>query len=189
MLKKALVILLIMFFFCLGAAMFLVKLYTLPSGSMAPNIEQGEKILLFKLAYGGERKPSPGEVVVFSVPGHPGRQLIKRVVAIAGERVGEKRGVLTINNEPVGERLRGSCWIKDNALTKQQACVYFSEKRGQARYRVIRDAPLRQGLGIKSAVVKEHHVYLLGDNRDNSMDSRHFGAVHEASIIGRVLGK
>lgn len=189
MIKKVLVVLLVLFFFSAGAAMLVVKLYKHPSGSMRPSIGPGEMILLYKYAYRGESTPARGDVVVFAVPEQPGKQLVKRVVAVAGERVGEKGGVLTINGKPAGKRLAGPCQREDKGAAKQRACVYFAEQLGQRRYRTIRDAPLRHGLGIKSVVVEKHHVYVLGDNRDSSMDSRNFGAVHHSAIIGRVLGK
>ncbi len=130
--------------------------FRIPSQSMAPTIEAGDHVLVNKLAYGGGGLPHRGELVVFRAPDDGGVTL-KRVVAVAGDRVAIEDGVLVVNGRGVQEP-----YTEPDALDT----VYFGP-----------------------VTVKAGSVFVLGDNREDSVDSLEFGAVPKDRLIGRVAAR
>jgi signal peptidase I len=123
-----------------------------PTGSMAPTLRAGDSVLVNKLAYRfGE--PRRRDLVVFHRPAS-GELMLKRIVAVGGDRVGVEDGVLHVNGRAVREP------FVDHRLVDS---VYFG--------------PVRVPSGA---------VFVMGDRRSNSVDSRVFGAVPRPRILGRV---
>ena len=130
---------------------FIVKPYTIPSPSMQPTLEQGDRVLVNRLSY-HFRSPKPGDVVVFHPPAAEGTEpFIKRVVAIGGDKVSVHDGRL---------------WVNGGAQDES----YLKE------YPIVGD--------FTEITVSEGYVWVMGDNRNNSKDSRAFGEVPEEDIIG-----
>lgn len=170
---------------------FIVEAFRIPTASMESTLLVGDFLLVNKAAYGAQIpgthlripsifEPDRGEVVVFNPPHDPSRNYVKRVVGLPGDTVEMRGKVLYRNRKPVEEPYvrylnrhpdvvhPGMKWQED-----------YLVDRGEAHsYRPSRDhwGPL---------VVPDEKYFVLGDNRDDSEDSRHWGFVDRAAIRGR----
>jgi len=161
----------------LAARSSLANHYLVPSGSMQPSLQIGDRIVVDMRAYGvrtplGNRvvwpvaTPARGEVVVFDSPAD-GERLVKRVVAVAGDHVRLRDGQLTVNGMPLE--------------TEDGAAEVFGERR----------VPLDLGDGggpdIAALRIPPGKLLVLGDHRGNSADGRYFGLVDADDIYGRAV--
>jgi len=175
---------------------FLVEPFQIPSGSMIPTLEVGDFILVNKYTYGlrlpvvGTKiveinEPKRGEVMVF-IPPHDSRYFIKRVVGLPGDTIRYEDKVLYINDERVQAEPIDQVEIEmPNGM--MQGGVLLTERLGEVEHETqIMNAPSRDG-GRTVWVVPERHYFMMGDNRDNSADSRVWGAVPEQNIVGKAF--
>lgn len=132
---------------------FVVEPFSVPSASMLPTLRPGDHVLVDKLAYRFGGDPRSGDLVVFHAP-HSGELLLKRVVAVGGQRVAIEDGVLHVDGRAVREP------FVDHARVDS---VYFG--------------PVR---------VPRGSLFVMGDRREDSVDSRDFGAVERDAVVGRV---
>ncbi len=170
--------------------------YVIPSGSMIPTLQVGDRILVEKLSLGlnlplveaklGAQSPDRGDIVVFAKPATD-QDLIKRVVAVAGDRVELTDGRLRVNGQAQGRTAIGPVREKDYDETSdrwfEQRYQGFAEQLGQARFTTL---SLQSGGSYGPVTVPAGHVFVLGDNRDNSSDSRYWGFVPIERIRGRA---
>jgi signal peptidase I len=169
-----------------------VEAFKIPSGSMERTLLVGDFLLVNKLAYGaevpftGKRLPalSPvrrGDVVVFQWPEDPEKNFVKRVVGTAGDTVEMRRGALLVNGRRQVEQ-----YASHNDPSGDPAVDDFRWQRmhlaASPRYGY---RPSRNTWG--PLVVPPAHIFVLGDNRDNSLDSRYWGFVPDSMIRGRPL--
>lgn len=189
---------------------FLFEPFKIPSGSMIPTLAVGDLILVNKYHYGVrlpvlntkviENNPvQRGDVVVFRYPADPRIDYIKRVVALPGDRVEYLNKRLTINGQPVPTESLPDFYDDDSLRYAQQ----FSESLGAKPHRVITDKavpPFIVGFmnhphasaceysaeGIRCTVPAGHY-FVMGDNRDNSQDSRYWGFVPDDNLVGRAF--
>ena len=171
---------------------FIVEAFKIPSGSMERTLLIGDFLLVNKLAYGAEipftqvrlpklREPQRGDVIVFESPEDATKTYVKRLVGVAGDTLEMREGVLLRNHErvregyvrhtapdidPVEDRFR---WQRDYVATTANASVGYYPSRNNW-------GPL---------VVPERNYFVLGDNRDNSSDSRYWGFVADSLVKGR----
>jgi signal peptidase I len=175
---------------------FLVEPFQIPSGSMIPTLEVGDFILVNKFTYGlrlpvvgtkivAMNDPKRGEVMVF-IPPHDSRYFIKRVVGLPGDTIRYEDKVLYINDERVVSEPIDQVEIEmPNGM--MQSGILLTEKLGAVDHETqIMNAPSRDG-GRTVWVVPEGHYFMMGDNRDNSADSRVWGAVPEQNIVGKAF--
>ncbi|MCA3220502.1 MAG: signal peptidase I [Burkholderiales bacterium] len=188
---------------------FLFEPFRIPSGSMLPTLEIGDLILVNKFNYGirlpvinkkivqvGD--PKRADVIVFRFPHNPSQDYIKRVVGLPGDRVDYVNKELRINGQVVAttplER-----YLDESRL---QSYRQFSEKLGEKQHRIIMsegpgfvvralqhthpDACRYSQEGV-SCTVPSGHYFVMGDNRDNSEDSRYWGFVPDENIVGRAF--
>ncbi|MBK8181683.1 MAG: signal peptidase I [Candidatus Competibacteraceae bacterium] len=187
---------------------FVVEPFRIPSESMVPTLLKGDFILVNKFAYGlrlpvlntklaGEGKPARGDVVVFRYPPEPAVAYIKRVIGLPGDRLEYRRNQLFINEQPVPL----SSLSDDGA--KETAYRQFTEQLGEVAHRIQLLANSRWGLGglwsglqlrreadgafAWSYQVPAGHYFVMGDNRDNSADSRYWGVLPEENLIGKAF--
>jgi signal peptidase I len=169
-------------FLILGIRSTFANQYVVPTGSMIPTIAIGDHILANRVAYDLKvpftnivlqriADPQRGDVVVFESPKEPGLVLVKRLVAIPGDRVTFENGFVTLN----GKRL-------DDFDGKH---LPYHESLGEHRYFVQR-LPNQARAERFDVVVPAGHYLMFGDNRDNSADSRYFGFVPREKLIGRA---
>lgn len=171
--------------------------YLVESGSMKPTLVTGDYLLVSKLSYGVRipfvgwwpvrwARPQRGDVVVFR--GEDGQTWVKRVVAEAGDKVAIKDGRVVVGGTPVERESLGSFenWQDAGRVLplKQLRAERYKEKLGDRwhLYQTFGDTP-----DADEVTVGPHEVFVLGDNRDDSIDSRKFGTLDIDRIVGRPL--
>jgi signal peptidase I len=145
----------------IGLRMFVFVPYEIPSGSMEDTIMPGDMVFSEKISY-YTRKPAYGDIVTFADPEVAGRTLIKRVIATGGQTVEFVDGVVWVDGSPLDEPYTGGKPSVPFDKTAIDADITYP-------YTVPAD-----------------HVWVMGDNRTASQDSRYFGAVPVKSITGRA---
>ena len=167
----------------------------IPSGSMHPGLLEGDVVFVNRLAYNVKipltdlvlahtGEPRRGDIVTFSSPAD-GRRLIKRIVAVPGDTVQMQARRLTINGQSAQYRFDGRVDETDTAgrpwvgLTVQEA---FDSRRHEIEWAQDR----RNAADFGPITIPADHYLMLGDNRDNSADSRFFGLVSREQLIGRA---
>lgn len=189
---------------------FLFEPFKIPSGSMLPTLEIGDFILVNKFTYGirlpvinkkiiSINEPQRGDVMVFRYPENPSLDYIKRVVGIPGDTVAYQYKRLTVNGQPVD-----STKIFDYHHPER---LYYSDqfvaKMGKVEHRYLNDSdapafipdatqfPYRENCTYNAAgvicKVPPGHYFMMGDNRDNSRDSRFWGFVPDENIVGKAV--
>lgn len=144
----------------------LFKPFIVDGPSMKPNFHTGERVIVNEILY-DIRSPQRGEVIVFHVPSE-GRDFIKRVIAVAGDTVKVEGDVTTVNGEPVNET-----YIQSAIDEAHNNNALYNNK----------DFPNEK---FTDGTVPEGHVFVMGDNRPDSTDSRMIGYVPLGDIVGRA---
>jgi signal peptidase I len=160
--------------------------YRMPAGSMEPAIHAGERLVVDTSAY-ASRAPRAGDVVVFHVPFDETALFVQRVAAVGPAEVNLREdGTLVIDGEPVDREAAGEIEVEDEPGHRERYAAHW-EKHGRHRYKVLW-RPGEGNLGYPEGPwpVHEDRVFLLGDNRLNSHDSRYWGPVERSAIVGRV---
>lgn len=171
---------------------FLFEPFRIPSSSMMPTLLIGDFIFVNKYSYGlrlpvlntkivdiGE--PERGDVMVFRLPSDPSVNYIKRLVGMPGDTIRYAGDHLYINDQPVEESLLG---VYDGEL--QPGSILMQEQLGSVRHQILL-IPGVSGRGDGTFVVPPGHYFMMGDNRDNSQDSRFIGPIPEGNIVGRAV--
>ncbi|MCF6264406.1 MAG: signal peptidase I [Xanthomonadales bacterium] len=176
---------------------FIFEPFKIPTGSMIPTLHIGDFIAVNKSAYGlrlpvlntkifdiGE--PKRGDVAVFRYPPDPSINYIKRVIGLPGDKIVYRNKHLFINGEPASLEAIGRYLKSDTKCGTPRA--------GEVRFKEILDGVehdilIRNGWGNASEqifTVPEGMYFMMGDNRDNSLDSRAWGFVPEENLMGRA---
>ncbi len=166
-----------------------------PTGSMKPTILEGERILVNKLAYGLRMPftdwwitqwdgPQRGDVVICYAP-DSGDRLVKRVVGLPGDVITLRDDTLIINGEPVGyEELTGDFADQIPADQRSQH-VFAAEQLGDKLHPVMLTPGIPAKRFFGPVTLPPDQYFVMGDNRDQSRDSRFFGFVPRDEIVGR----
>lgn len=189
---------------------FIFEPFKIPSGSMIPTLLVGDFILVNKYTYGIRlpvinkkiidiNTPQRGDVMVFRYPEDPSLDYIKRVVGLPGDRVAYQNKRLTINGQPL-ETQKVEEYLHPERLYYSKR---YAERQGQTEYQVLNDDdapgfipdaaqfPYRGNCLYNNAgvvcTVPPGNFFVMGDNRDNSRDSRFWGFVPEANIVGKAF--
>jgi signal peptidase I len=158
-----------------------VEAFYIPAASMTPGIVQGDRVLVNKLAY-GSHGPRRGDVVVFRAPGQRQQHYVKRIVALAGDTVAVRRNDVYVNGVKL-ERKTGTARVADRGSVKGNVDY---ETNGGRRYAIVLVAVSAPMADYPKTAVPEDHVFVLGDNRNLSRDSRAFGPVPLGDVLGPV---
>ncbi len=189
---------------------FLFEPFKIPSGSMIPTLLVGDLILVNKFTYGVRlpvintrltegNKPQRGDVMVFRYPPKPSLDYIKRVVGVPGDEVAYLNKTLTINGKPVPKATLPEFFDEDVMRYFKQ----YEETFDARRFRLLNDDdrpafvagaedfPFKRNCrySVEGVVCKvpEGHYFMMGDNRDNSLDSRYWGFVPDRNIVGKAF--
>ena len=190
---------------------FLFEPFKIPSGSMIPTLLVNDLILVNKFHYGvrlpvinlkvlNNNSPQRGDVMVFRYPPKPSLDYIKRVVGLPGDEVAYLNKKLTINGKPLTKTALPDFFDEDSMrYAKQFEEVTITNKR----YRLLNDDdrpafipgtddfPNKKNCRYSSegvvCTVPEGQYFMMGDNRDNSLDSRYWGFVPEKNIVGKAF--
>jgi signal peptidase I len=174
---------------------FLVEPFQIPTGSMIPTLEVGDFILVNKYAYGvrlpvlGTKiidvaDPERGEVMVF-IPPHVNSYYIKRVIGLPGDTIRYEDKRLFVNGELISEEFVEDIVIDTN-VGELPGTLHTETINGVEHATQHISAVTRQRART-TWVVPNGHYFMMGDNRDNSSDSREWGAVSEDEIVGRAI--
>jgi signal peptidase I len=180
---------------------FVVEAFQIPSGSMIPTLEVGDHIFVSKFAYGlgipftdvkilELRQPERGDVIVFKYPIEPGTDYIKRVVGLPGDVVEVRQHEVFINGHAMPrQRVPMPCHYSESAhpglVPEDHDCEEWEETLGTKRHATIQEPG--RGHDFGRTVVPPGNVFVMGDNRDNSSDSRVWGTVKHDLIKGKAL--
>lgn len=175
---------------------FVVEPFRIPSGSMLPTLHLGDFILVNKFSYGIRLpiiyqkiipigSPDRGDVMVFRFPEDPKVDFIKRVVGLPGDRVRVVGRNVTINGKKLEQKLveQGH---QANDLRGGYPTNRYLEQLGDVEHNILVRQGGRGSRGFEG-VVPEGHYFVMGDNRDNSRDSRYWGFVPEQNLVGKAF--
>lgn len=152
---------------------YVIQAFKIPSGSMIPTLLVGDHLLVNKFIYGIKlpfsdkrilvlRKPQRGDIIVFKYPEDPSRDFIKRVIAVEGDVVEERNKVVYVNGQPLNEPY-----------------VQHTDRSTRNLF------GLRDNFG--PYIVPKNKLFVMGDNRDQSYDSRYWGYVDLKDVKGKAL--
>jgi signal peptidase I len=183
---------------------FLFQPFSIPSGSMRPTLLEGDYLFVTKWAYGYSKHslpfspdlfegrvwadaPERGDVVVFKFPPNPSLDYIKRVIGLPGDTIQMRDGILHINGEPVPREQVGEIQNPDITEVAQPVEVWRETLPNGVSYDTFDLSPNSLGDDTREFVVPEGHYFMMGDNRDNSTDSRFsVGFVPFENLVGRA---
>jgi signal peptidase I len=173
---------------------FLYEPFQIPTGSMIPTLNVGDFIVVNKYAYGvrlpvtGTKvinigEPKRGDIMVF-IPPHDPNYFIKRVIGMPGDHVRYSDKIIYINGEAL---------LQDNpVLLEEQGIIHSQEAIGGVTHDIYTAASQRfnrayEWMPAEGIIIPQGHYFMMGDNRDNSSDSRTWGPVSEDKIVGKAV--
>lgn len=178
--------------------------FSIPSGSMMPTLLVGDYLFVSKFSYGYSKyslpfspdvfsgriwseAPERGDVAVFRLPSNPKVDYIKRVIGLPGDRVQMKNGVLFINGEAVKREANGTYAPEGRYATGGPVPIFRETLPNGVTYDTLELTPNSPGDNTREFLVPDGHYFMMGDNRDNSADSRFdVGFVPLENFIGRA---
>ena len=174
---------------------FIAEPFRIPSGSMMPTLLVGDFILVNKFDYGirlpvinkkiipiGE--PQRGDVVVFRYPKDPSVDYIKRIIGLPGDKIIYRNKTLYINGKEIPQEWLGRYEGPEHSLQAAGDTLYM-EQLGDVRHEILLNS--KSGTLNGEYEVPKGHYFAMGDNRDNSNDSRYWGFVPEENLVGKAM--
>jgi signal peptidase I len=189
-------VLLLAFALALFLRTFLIGFYRISTGSMAPSLRVGDFVWVSKTAYGvkvpfsnlrlQESLPEKGDLVLFRYPNKPDTVHIKRVVGLPGDHISIKGQQILVNEQPFA--LDSVPGTEFSDISGSEFMQFYKESNGLRSYSVMFAQNKGEDKVVGPLVVPPGEVFLIGDNRDASDDSRYWGAVPMANIEAKVIG-
>jgi len=170
---------------------FIAEPFRIPSGSMLPTLEIGDFILVSKFAYGVRlpvvnkkiislSDPERGDVVVFRYPENPSIDYIKRVVGVPGDKIAYYNKLLYVNDKPQVQVEKGTYNVESYGKY-----AHMNENLNDIKHDILVNPFMQSSDFIVE--VPAGHYFVMGDNRDNSRDSRAWGFVPDQNLVGRAF--
>jgi signal peptidase I len=165
--------------------------YHVPSGSMLPTIHIGDEIFVNKTAYQLKipftnislmetGKPKRGDVIVFKYPKDESTLFVKRLIGLPGDTIEIRDGFVQITSHKTGKSLLKTLGV----ATLRNGIRFFTERGHSKMYAIQKTSKRKQTYGIR-IIVPDNQYFVMGDNRDNSNDSRYWGFVPKKNIKGK----
>ncbi len=175
-----------------------VEAFKIPSGSMIPTLAIGDHLLVNKFIYGPRipftdsriftwKEPKRGEIIVFKYPEDESKNFIKRVIGLPGDKIEIKNGKLFINDQPAPVAEVGDAGGKGEGGRPYYGKPKLLEEQLGTVTHEIQYLRNQSGYDFGPILVPKESVFVMGDNRDNSQDSRVWGFVKYNKILGRAL--
>ena len=183
---------------------FILEPFNIPSGSMKPTLLIGDYLFVKKWAYGYSKhslpfsipiinnrifysKPERGDVLVFKTPEDNRTDYIKRVIGLPGDKIQIMNGVVFLNNEAL-PKLQIDNFIEENNIGKKINISQYEETLFNKVYKTLDLVNNGVADNTNLYVVPENHFFVMGDNRDNSQDSRftNLGFIPEDNLVGKA---
>jgi len=172
---------------------FIVQPFRIPSGSMEPTLKVGDFLLVDKQSYGPAgvldrlllppARVSRGDLVVFHYPVNPGLHLVKRVVGMPGDRIRMRGGLVLVNGRVLEEPYAFYSPSRPNGFRDDFPSLLEADPNVDLRWWIRLRGSMKDG----EVTVPENQYFVLGDNRNDSEDSRYWGFVPRSAIVGRPL--
>lgn len=184
--------------------------FSIPAGSMSPTLNPGDQLIVTKNGFGNysylgiqllktepTEKPNRGDIIVFQYPQNPQIDYVKRVIGLPGDKIIYRNKAIFIKkacSKPEGECPSYVAINKSEKVPFENELSHYEEKLGGKSYSILIDTNTgdrtsyyynQVETGIDEWLVPDGHYFVLGDNRDNSLDSRYWGFVPEGNIIGK----
>jgi signal peptidase I len=195
---------------------FLFEPFRIPSGSMIPTLLVGDLILVNKFSYGIRLpilnqkvidigNPERGDVMVFRYPLNPSEDYVKRVIGLPGDTITYKNKQLTINDKVVSKEATTDFYDADRVSYSKQFVETLPSARGNVAHMILQNdesagvmqqldgfvgrqyCSYSDGYTTVTCKVPQGFYFMMGDNRDNSADSRFWGLVPDQNIVGRAI--
>lgn len=169
-----------------------------PTGSMKPTIVEGDRVFVNKLAYDLKipftttrlaqwDDPQRGDIVVFFSPAD-GKRLVKRVIGLPGDRVELRNEIVYINGTPAHYKGIDSTDPRLTYLQSAARVLFAEESLGAEPHPIMISPDIPVQRSFDARVVPQGSYFVLGDNRDDSYDSRFIGAIPRDRIVGKATG-
>jgi len=155
-----------------------IKAYKIPAGSMKPTLMIGDH-LLCDLTYYQTNNPARGDIIIFKYPQDENKDFVKRIIGIPGDTIQIKNDDLYVNNKKLAHKYIEK--YKDNRIEADR----YQETLGNINYQILDVFQKHEYFG--PIVVPEDEYFVMGDNRDNSRDSRYWGTVKRRKIHGKAI--
>jgi signal peptidase I len=182
---------------------FFYEPFNIPSGSMYPTLEVGDYLFVSKPSYGYSRysfpfgiadfegrvmesMPKRGDVIVFKLPNNTSVDYIKRLIGMPGDRIQMIHGRLYINGQVVEREEVGLRRVDSAEGGKETVTEYIETLPDGTMFRIFEETDQESLDDTDEFVVPDGHYFMMGDNRDNSMDSRVIGMVPSDNLVGRA---
>ena len=172
---------------------FIVQPFRIPSGSMEPTLKVGDFLLVDKQSYGPAgvldrlllppARVSRGDLVVFHYPVNPGLHLVKRVVGMPGDRIRMRGGLVLVNGRVLEEPYAFYSPSRPNGFRDDFPSLLEADPNVDLRWWIRLRGSMKDG----EVTVPANQYFVLGDNRNDSEDSRYWGFVPRSAIVGRPL--
>jgi signal peptidase I len=177
-------VLLVVALVAIGLMLFVVDFPRPMSDDMAPSIRKGDLLLACRVC----GAPQRGDVVLFTTPGGDGAPQLRRVVAVPGDRVEVRRGMVLVNGAPLATDATGTVELDgiDPVSTRPRIFERWTEHAGRHAYPIIRDPSVAPG-GDRAAVVLDDAYFVAADRRTLVRDSRDYGPVPRTSVRSIAL--
>ncbi len=175
---------------------FLFQTYRIPSGSMIPTLQIGDFVLVSKTAFVNEERSSRwsrlvppsrvlrGDLAVFHFPPDPAHLLVKRVIGLPGDRLYLRNGRVFLNNEPLLEPYALYTPTRPDVFRDEFPNLHETDPNVDPAWWLALRRSLRQDGNL---LIPPDRYFVLGDNRNNSEDSRYWGFVSRAEMVGRPM--
>lgn len=183
---------------------FLFQAFVIPSGSMKPNLLIGDYLFVSKYDYGYSRysfpfglfglfndkrafykEPKRGDVVVFKYPSNPSEDFVKRIIGLPGDKIQVTGGIVYLNNKPLQDKV-----IKEEVVDGVKYTVLEETLPEGKKFKIYKDYSVlyNPANNTPAYYVEKDHYFAMGDNRDNSMDSRfqNVGQIPKENLEGKA---